>query len=67
MHIICSASLDNFNQRNNLCESVKELGGMPLVAKTMVCLEYEGKKSKVEKFIQLFEKYKRHNIHILDS
>lgn len=58
--IICTAVVDNPQQRENLCDCVKILGGVPQLSGDTVCVEYEGK--NVDKFIQLFEHYVRHEI-----
>ena len=58
--IICTAVVDNPQQRENLCDCVKILGGVPQLSGDTVCVEYEGE--NVDKFIQLFEHYVRHEI-----
>lgn len=58
--VICSAVVDNPQQRENLCQCVNILGGVPRVTGDTVCVEYEG--INTEKFVQLFEHYTRHEI-----
>lgn len=60
MRIICTAIVENPQQRKNLCQCVGILGGVPNVAGDTVCVEYEG--INTEKFIELFEHYVRHEI-----
>lgn len=60
MKVICSAVVDNPQQRENLCQCVNILGGVPICSGDTVCVEYEG--IKAEKFIELFEHYTRHEI-----
>ncbi len=60
--VICSAVVDNPQQRENLCDCVNILGGVPIISGNTVCVEYEG--AKAEKFIELFEHYIRHEIRV---
>lgn len=60
MKVICTAVVENPQQRDNLKECVQILGGVPNEAGDTVCVEYEG--DNAEKFIELFEHYVRHEI-----
>ena len=60
MKVICSAVVDNPQQKENLCQCVEILGGVPKCSGDTVCVEYEG--YNAEKFIELFEHYVRHEI-----
>lgn len=67
MKIICSATVNNFIERDKLRDTVRQLGVEPLAAKDMVYLEYEGDSSQIEKLVRLFEQYNRHSVTISDS
>ena len=60
MKVICSAVVDNPQQKENLCRCVEILGGVPKCSGDTVYVEYEG--HNAEKFIELFEHYVRHEI-----
>lgn len=60
MKVICTAVVDNPLQKENLCQCIEILGGVPTVCNDTVCVEYEG--YNTEKFIELFEHYTRHEI-----
>lgn len=62
MKVICAAVVENPTQRENLCECINILKGVPCVTGDTVCVEYDGDKAKAEKFIELFEHYTRHEI-----
>ena len=65
MHVICTAVLDNLLQRENLCQCIEIVGGVPIVARNTVCVEYSGDDQVAEKLIELFEQYCRHEIKVL--
>lgn len=56
-HIICSAIVENDAQKENLCECIKILGGVPEVCENVVSVECEGSAKNMSKFICLFEQY----------
>lgn len=62
MRVICTAVVENPQQRDNLKQCIGILGGVPNEAGDTVCVEYEGEYAKAEKFIELFEHYVRHEI-----
>lgn len=62
MKVICTAVVENPQQRDNLKQCVEILGGVPNIAGDTVCVEYDGEPSKAEKFIELYEHYVRHEI-----
>lgn len=62
MEIVCTATMDNNSQVNELCEKIEKLGGKPSVSGVIVTVEYRGRKSHAEKIIELFEVYSRHGI-----
>lgn len=67
MKIYCTAALDNEMQIMNLCQCIEILGGVPVVNKGNVSVDYEGSNATAEKFIELFEHYSRHGISIIEN
>lgn len=63
MTITCTAIVENPQQRNNLCECIEILGGVPSINKEAVSVTLSRDDAKAEKFIELFEHYVRHEIH----
>ena len=57
------ATIDNKQQRDNLCECITILGGEPKVSSCDVSVEYRGSKDECDKFISLFEQYHRHGVY----
>lgn len=66
MILYAVATVDNPQQRDNLCECIEILGGVANTSFSDVVLEYEGSKEECEKFIELFEQYPRHGIFTED-
>lgn len=62
MKVICTAIVENPQQRDNLCQCIGILGGVPIVGNDAVNVEYEG--VNAEKLIELFEHYVRHEIKL---
>lgn len=62
MHIVCTAVVDDERQRNNLCDCVKILGGMPTVAGNTVSVEYMGDDMRASQMVTLFEEYANHEL-----
>lgn len=67
MQIICTATVDNLLQRELLCEKIEQLGIVPVKARDMVYVEYNGVKTPtIEKLIRLFEDQHRHGISAIE-
>lgn len=62
MKILCTVLVQDNMQKENLCECIRILGGQPTISGSVVCVEFDGKPSEAEKFIQLIEQYPRHSI-----
>lgn len=62
--IICTATLQDRRQIDNLSLCVEILGGKPCIEGSRVSVEYEGDEEKVDQFAKLFEQYSRHGICI---
>lgn len=61
----CNAVIENKAQRDNLCDCIRILGGVPEVNKDTVSIDYDGPQTTRDKFIELFEQYPRHGISII--
>lgn len=64
MRTICAAVCEDARQRENLCQCVNILGGVPLITGNTVSVEYEG--TLISKFVELFEQYPTHEIRFQD-
>jgi hypothetical protein len=64
MKIVCTAVVENPQQRENLCQCVEILGGVPKCSGNTVCVEYD-EGINTGKFIELFEHYITHEIRTL--
>lgn len=62
MHVICTATVEDERQRDNLCRCVMILGGMPIVDGEVVSVEYMGDDMKASKMADLFEEYTEHTL-----
>lgn len=62
MHVICTATIDDERLRDNLCDCVKILGGMPMVDGNTVRVEYLGDDLRASKMAELFEEYSNHEL-----
>ena len=65
MHVICTAVVENPLQRENLCQCINIVGGVPAISRETVCVDYTGNDQEAEKFVEIFEQYCRHEIKIL--
>lgn len=63
MKIKCTAIVENPQQRDNLCQCIGILGGVPDVNKEAVSVTLLRDDAKADKFIELFEHYARHEVH----
>lgn len=63
MTITCMAIVENPQQRDNLCECIEILGGVPCINKEAVSVTLSRDDAKAEKFIELFEHYARHKVY----
>lgn len=64
MRVVCEAIVDNPIQRDNLCQCINILGGIPVIHRDKVVVDYEGDKS--DTMVKLFENHVRHTIHIIN-
>lgn len=62
MRVICAAVVEDSRQRENLCQCVNILGGVPCISGNTVCIEFEGRETTADKFIELFAQYPTHEI-----
>lgn len=63
MRVSCVATIDNKEQRQNLCECITLLGGVPEINGTDVSVDFADNKEKCEIMISIFEQYPRHGIY----
>ena len=66
MKIICTASVDEKDQRNTLCECLKALGIEVALNKKTICIEYSGDNTTSAALVNLFENYPQHGICVLE-
>ena len=65
MRIICTAAIDNPEERERFAKELKQLGMKPEISNSSVFIEYIGyNEPKYEAIIKLFEEKHRHNINI---
>jgi hypothetical protein len=60
----CSATIDNKEQLENLCECIRIIGGEPKVNKNTVSVKVPYESEAATKLIMLFEHYWRHEIKV---
>ncbi len=65
MHILCTAVIENEQQRKNLCDCIKILGGVPDVSFDTVSVDFSGARDTADKFAELFAQYPHHGICML--
>lgn len=63
MVLFASVTIDNPQQKDNLIQCMKILGGNPRSELSDVVLDFEGTKEQCEKIIELVEHYPRHGIY----
>jgi hypothetical protein len=64
--VICTASVDEKNQRDTLCECLKMFGLEVAMNKKTVCIEYTGDKTTAAALVDIFESYPQHGICVLE-
>lgn len=57
------AVVENPDQRENLRQCLNILGVVPCIYKDVVCMDCDEQDSRTEKFLELFEQFKRHEVH----
>lgn len=67
MRVICSATIEDERQRENLCTCVNILGGAPSISGNTVRAEYSGLRTTADKYIELFSNYPSHEIRVVVS
>lgn len=62
MHVICSATVENEQQRDNLFDCVKILGGVPTIEGDLVSVEYMGDDMRASRMVALFEEFSEYTL-----
>lgn len=64
MRAVCEAIIENPAQRENLRQCINILGGVPVIHRDKIVVDYEGE--KIDAMVKLFEQYVRHRIRVTD-